>query len=468
MPAKAKKNSPSPGMMDTQACILLDYCAPPVHAPPAAADMRIWNQSPTRKYSADKWRIRLPPTWQMWLQSAPTHWPLFGKMVTTTEFTTGITCASCAHAMSAAGKTLKNKAGKGNGKSELLGLDAIKVYPTKAGLGSEKRIHFSGDCEIFSKSRKVIPYRRWCIPAIMKHIPSGMTIVQRGWDPFHMEWRIFHKRQVKIQKIDGTILTGCPTVGVSGLWVRWDSLREQEKLEAGLPWCFYEGGCTLCQPSLTWRRLQLDNITFRVGDVAPSDFGAGCNLQGHNFTNCTSTRLKNCFLDRCYIINWKCNMCETWSICGSHTTTFEYVVVENFQCGTVFPITWQTQMRAAQMCVWNTRSRFKFFTLEVAFWGDWDTTKELLIEVGKRLPIFSNKIRVNIFGRKIHVLSLENRLLSKRRFSIKNGIITGRLTVCVKPFRSTSQWALRHGERRTASTGVGCVWDVATPRSGSP
>jgi hypothetical protein len=62
--------------------------------------------------------------------------------------------------MSAAGKTLKNKAGKGNGKSELLGLDAIKVYPTKAGLGSEKRIHFSGDCEIFSKSRKVIPYRR--------------------------------------------------------------------------------------------------------------------------------------------------------------------------------------------------------------------------------------------------------------------------------------------------------------------
>jgi hypothetical protein len=57
------------------------------------------------------------------------------------------------------------------------------------------------------------------------------------------------------------------------------------------------------------------------------------------------------------------------------------------------------------MRAWNPGSRFEFLALEVAFWRNGDASKDVLVEVGQRAPIFGDQICVSIFRTNIHSLS---------------------------------------------------------------
>ncbi len=127
-------------------------------------------------------------------------------------------------------------------------------------------------------------------------------------------------------------------------------------------------------------------------------------MQSHNISDCAPARLQNSFLSGVHILNGKCNVSEAWPVHGSFTTAIERVVVEYLQCGTVISPSRQAQVRAAQMGAWNTGSRFEFFTLKVAFWRNRDTPEDLLVEAGKRTPIFCNEIGVNVFCDYGHII----------------------------------------------------------------
>jgi hypothetical protein len=73
-------------------------------------------------------------------------------------------------------------------------------------------------------------------------------------------------------------------------------------------------------------------------------------------------------------------------------------------------------MYAVQMGTWKARSGFELFALDVALWQNGDASKELLVEGGKRPPIFSNKVGVNEFRWNAHVLFPKYRFAFKQAF----------------------------------------------------
>src|SRR5260221_312979 len=111
--------------------------------------------------------------------------------------------------------------------------------------------------------------------------------------------------------------------------------------------------------------LQLDDVSFRVGDVAHRHGRSICNLQAHNFADGVPPGSQNSLLGRWDILDNECNMPKAWPVRSGFAATFENVVVQNLQSGTVLPAARQAQMDAAQMCARNAGPRFDLRAMDV-------------------------------------------------------------------------------------------------------
>jgi hypothetical protein len=136
--------------------------------------------------------------------------------------------------------------------------------------------------------------------------------------------------------------------------------------------------------------LQFDDIPFRIGDIGESDPPCPFNLTRDHLPNGAPPFGKDHLIRLSHIVNAKGKVSKA-GLVWPGSDSFELGrVLEDLKRRPLITVTWQTEVRATNVCSVYTGGTIEPLAFEIALWRNGLAAKDLNIKGSKASPIIGN------------------------------------------------------------------------------